>query len=253
MNCPSCGSELPAAAKFCGSCGYQMTASAGGVATASASASSLSSLDRMRSYDELASSSLNVSVGEVLSEGWELTKSNFGLLIGAFVVYAVISMAAGFVPFGSLVVGGPLMGGLLAIALRLVAGRPAEFNNLFDGFKRFVPLMLVQIVMGLLVGFGMLLLFLPGLYLAIAFAFGTHLVVDRDEEFWPALMGSMKVVNGHFATMAIFALLVGLIVFVSALPLGLGLIVTGPWAMMSSAVLYKRVFGIAGGAERMGG
>ncbi len=256
MNCPSCGSELPNSAKFCGGCGYQMTAqaqAAGGVATAAAAPSSaLSSLTHGASYDEIAQTPLNIGVGDLLGEGWAITKPNLGLLIVGMIVVGAISMAAAFVPFGSLIVGGPLAGGMIAVALRLVAGRPAEFNNFFDGFKRFVPLMLTQLVMGVLVGVGVILLILPGLYLAVAFSFAMYLVVDRDEEFWPALMGSMKVVNGHIGLMLVFMIVMGLIAFVASIPFGLGLLVAMPLFMISTAVLYKRLFGIAGGAERMG-
>lgn len=253
MNCPSCGSELPAAAKFCGSCGYQMTESAGGVATSSAAPSSLSSLDRLKSYEEIAQTPLNLGVGDLLREGWELTKPNLGLLIGGMLVIGLISMAAGMVPFGSLIIGGPLTGGAIAVALRLVSGKHVEFSNFFDGFKRFVPLMLVQLVMVAMVFAGTLLLVLPGLYLAIALMFGTHLVVDRDEEFWPALMGSLKVVNAHLGTIAVYMLAMMGLSIVGMLTCGLGMLVVGPLMMVSSTVLYKHLFGIAGGAERMAG
>jgi uncharacterized membrane protein len=164
----------------------------------------------------------------------------------------VLNMGVSFVPLGSLVVGGPLAGGVIAVALRIAAGRPVEFSNMFDGFKRFLPLMLAQLVMVVLVGIGMVFLILPGIYLAIVLGFGLHLVVDRDEEFWPALMGSMKVVQKNLLSVFLVGLAVGLVLFVASIPLGLGLLVAGPWAVMVSAVLYRKLFGIAGGAERMG-
>ena len=44
-------------------------------------------------------------------------------------------------------------------------------------------------------------------------------------------------------------LVVGLIVAVSALPLGIPLIWTFPWALMVMGVLYRRIFGAAGDAR----
>lgn len=253
MNCPSCGSELPDAAKFCGSCGYQMTAeSGGGVIATAVPSSGPAALAHVSSYDEIAQTPVSIGVGDVIGEAWELTKPNFGLLLGASIVVGLLSVAASMVPFGSFILGGPIMGGLIAVALRIASNRPVEFNNVFDGFKRFVPLMVVSLVMNLLIVAGMMLLILPGLYLAMAFMFGMTLVVDRDEEFWPALMGSMKVVNGHFGTMAVYVLAMVGLALAGTLTCGLGFLVVGPLMMMSSVVLYKRLFGIAGGAEHLG-
>lgn len=257
MNCPSCGTELPDAAKFCGSCGYQtipVAQAVGGAASAVAAPSGgAMTLAPVRSYDEIAATPADLGVGDILSEGWETTKPQLGLLIGGMLVVGLIYFVAANIPFAGLVLGGPLFGGVTIAVLRLLNGREVEFSTFFDGFKKLMPLALVGLVSGLLAGVGFIFLLLPGLYLSLAFMFGSHLVIDRDEEFWPAMMASMKVVNGHFGFMALWGLTMFGLAMAGVLTCGLGFIVLGPLIAVSNGILYKRLFGIAGGAEHLGG
>jgi hypothetical protein len=254
MNCPSCGTDLPEAAKFCGSCGYQMTAptaQSGGPAIASAGGGALQTAG-VKSYEEAAADVNDFALMDTLKEGFELSKPYLGLLIGGFLVLILAMMAAGMIPFGSLVLGGPLLAGMTIVSLRIANGSPVEFGNFFDGFKKFVPLMLLNIVVGILVGLGAVLLLIPGLYLAIAWSMATTICIDRDEDFWPAMMASMQVVNGNFGKIFLWMLLLGAVNFVGALACGLGMFVTAPVTGVATAVFYKKLLGIQGGAERMG-
>lgn len=256
MNCPSCGTELPDTAKFCGSCGYQMTAASAVAATPMAPAvatptGNVPAPMPVPSYDEITSRGMDLPIGEILGEAWELMKPNFWLLVGGlFVLQLAGNVAAN--TFIGIVVLGPLMAGFDIVCLRLVAGRPVEFGNLFDGFKAFVPLMLLGIVKVALIGLGSVLFVLPGIYLGLAFTWAYLIAIDRGEEFWPALMASMRAVNGSFLSTFVFLFVVGLVAMLGLVGCGLGLLVTVPLAQLAIAVAYKRNFGIAGGAERLG-
>lgn len=254
MNCPSCGTDLPEAAKFCGSCGYQMTAPTATASPSMTGASSGGPLQTagVKSYAEAAAQEHTFGLGDTLSEGFELSKPYLGLLIGGMLVVMLAFMAAGMVPFGSLIVGGPLMAGMTVVSLRIANGAPVEFGNFFDGFKKFVPLMLLNIVMGFGVALGSLLLILPGIYLALAWSFAMTICVDRDEDFWPAMSASMQVVNGNFGKVILWMLLVGAVNAVGVLACGLGIFLTAPVTGVATAVFYKKLLGIQGGAERMG-
>jgi hypothetical protein len=249
MNCPSCGTDLPEAAKFCGSCGYQMTEPASpSAAPLVASAGSAN----VMSIEEAAANPPEVGIGELLGESWELTKPNLLLLLGGGIVMFLIMFAAQMTGIGGIILMGPIYGSAAVVGLRIANGAPLEFGNFFDSFKLFLPLMLVGIVSWALTMVGTLLLIIPGLYLALAFSFAYHLVIDRGEDFWPALMGSMKVWNANVGLMLLWAL-VGIGLFIAgALPCYLGLLVVGPLMVVAQAVLYKKLFGIAGGAENIG-
>lgn len=257
MNCPSCGVELPGSAKFCGSCGYQMTAGAvasmapPGPASPASQVPALSTT-ALPSYDQIALRGLDLPTVDLLKQAWEVAKDNLGLMIGGSFVCGLLYGLASNIPFGGLIVGGPLLAGSSIAALRLISGQALELGNFFDGFKKFMPLMLLSIVSGFAMAFGFLLLILPGLYLAVAFSWAQWIVLDRDEEFWPALMASMKVVNSSFGSMFAFIFLLGLVNMAGVLACGLGALVTWPVTILASALAYQRNFGLAGGVERLG-
>jgi len=143
---------------------------------------------------ELSTTDYELDLGDYIPAGWDVVKNNFGILFGGVVIYYLINMcigAAGKVPvlgfvvqLGSLVVAGPLMGGLFYLFLKTVRGEPSDIGMIFSGFSRaFLQLFLVYIVMGIL----MLLCSLPAIIaIGIEFAdFFKHFQADAlaDQPF----------------------------------------------------------------------
>ncbi len=92
------------------------------------------------------------SIGDCFSIGWRLTMDNFGLLLLSVLSLTGLSFAAALVPFGQLIVAGPLMGGTYYIFLKRLRGEPASVGDMFDGFNRsFLPLFLVYLFMTLII------------------------------------------------------------------------------------------------------
>ena len=65
----------------------------------------------------------------------------------------------------------------------------------FKGFNRALPILLLAIVSGLLIGIATLCFILPGIYLAIAYMFALPLLLDKNLDFWPAMETSRKLVT----------------------------------------------------------
>lgn len=97
-----------------------------------------------------------------ITRGWELLKTNMGVLFVATLFYLAIEMAVGglskvpvigtILSIANFVVAGPLMGGLLYLFIRVNRGEPAQAGDMFDGFRRsFGQLFLATLVQGLLV------------------------------------------------------------------------------------------------------
>src|SRR5260370_986143 len=109
-------------------------------------------------------------------------------------------MVCGFLPLGGLLywaLRGVLYGGLYLIFLNRIRGKPARVADVFSGFNiAFAQLVLTGLVSGLLAVVGFVCcLFIPGIYLFVAWTFGVPLVADRRLEFWSAMELSRKVVN----------------------------------------------------------
>ena len=138
----------------------------------------------------------------------------------------------------------PFMAGLMMIGIRRAAGQPLSFNEIFSHFGRAVPLIITALVMTLLVYLGMLLLLIPGIYLSIAYMLAIPLVVERGLSPWQALEASRKAITQHWFKVFFLFLTMNIVVWISMLPLGIGLIWTIPMFIVMIGVLYNRIFGV---------
>ncbi len=177
-------------------------------------------------------------IGSCLSRGWALYRDRPLLLSGATLLVALINAIASSIPFGTLITGPPLLGGLYCMVMRLERGEEAEIGNLFDALPRFVPLVVAAVLMSALITIGMVLLLLPGLYLAIAYGFTTLNIIDRNLDFWPAMEHSRKTITAHFWAYTGFVLVVLLIIFLASLPLGLALPIALPVCLAAQYFFY---------------
>jgi uncharacterized membrane protein len=108
-----------------------------------------------------------LDMGGCISRGWELVKSNMGVLFVGTLIYMLIEGAisglANIPVIGALfsianfVISGPLIGGVLYLFIRAIRREPAEIGDIFSGFRRaFAQLFLGTLVQGLLIGLCML-------------------------------------------------------------------------------------------------
>ena len=112
--------------------------------------------------EELADRPHTFSVRECLGLGWRLTRENFGLFILTYLCLVLVSMLAGMIPLGSLLVSGPIAGGMYLIFLRRLRGEHAEIGQLFAGFKEaFWPLFLTYLFITVVVLLLFFVLLLP--------------------------------------------------------------------------------------------
>lgn len=229
------------------------------------------STEQVPSIEEALNRGYDFRVGELIGEAWRLVAGSKGIIIGGFLLYyaaiMLINTVLGFI-FGLLgleagaddlvgmfvsqfaisilgsVLTYPLLAGLMLIGIRRAAGQEINFNQIFSVFNNPIPVIITGILMILLVYAGMLLLLLPGLYLAIAYMLALPLVIERRLSPWQALETSRKAISQHWFKVFGWALLLGLIVGLSIIPLGIGLVWTIPLWMISTGVLYRTVFGV---------
>ncbi len=107
-------------------------------------------------------------------------KGKWGTAVGTFVVYLLLSMAAGAIPVaGTLLVGGPLALGFALFVLSISRGQEAEIEQLFKGFERFAVAFVAMLLIMLFVSLGFLLLIVPGIILSIAYSMTFFILVDN--------------------------------------------------------------------------
>ncbi|EED33452.1 conserved hypothetical protein [gamma proteobacterium NOR5-3] len=183
----------------------------------------------------------NPDIGDCLSEGWTLYKRDAALLSGATLLMAVICGVVSLIPLLGSLIYPPLLAGLYSMIIRLDRGETVTITNLFDGFQRLLPLIIASFLISLFVAIGLILFVIPGLYLLTIYGFTTLFIVDQNQDFWPAMESSRKIIHGHFWHYSLLALLLGIICVIASLPLGLGLLIAAPVCLAAQYHYYRAV------------
>lgn len=198
------------------------------------------------------------SIKEALSAGWNLTKGNFGLLLGVMITLAVISWLPGWVGgalnikdgFGvgllqliSFVVGALAQLGLIHIALSLVDGKKPAYKELFGQTRFLLPYIVASILVGLMVIAGLILFIIPGFIVALMVGMYGYHMVDTKAGILASIQGSAALTKGYRWQLFGFLLLCAVINLVGALLFGIGLLITWPTTILAYAYVYRKLSG----------
>lgn len=196
----------------------------------------------------------DLRVKNVFSRAWSAFKSRPWLMIGATLLFLFIQAlfngrqeqgpddnVTGFIILAGMVITGPLTGGMYSLCLRVLRGESAGIGMLFSGFRRFFRLLAVYILF--LVGaiVGMMLLVVPG----IIFCLGCWpaFVVAMETDLGPidCLRGAWALTKGYKWSLFRLGLVMGLLNFLGALALGVGLILTMAVSYLAFATAYDEL------------
>jgi hypothetical protein len=209
------------------------------------------------------------TVGDVMDEAWKLVKGmkgafwGAGILIG--IVYLVVDTLASV--FIRAIMGGepslivsslynglvgalltPLVMGMHMMCVRRALGQPISFSTAFEYFSKFGTALAAGLLVTLFTYLGLLALIIPGIYLAVAYEMTIQLVGDQNLSASDAMKTSRKAIAHKWWAVFGLGLLVALLTALSALALLIPLIWTIPWMMMTTGVLYRRIFYATGPA-----
>ena len=235
--------------------------------------------------EDIFSRDYDLDIGRCVGDGWNMLKNNFGTVFGGVAIFLLIQVGfslLGLIPIvgilaslGSLIVYGPLMGGLYYLILKNIRRQRAEIGDIFSGFRlAFGQLLLGYIVVALLTGvaalpgmaimavpifmmirhhameagpvllvvFGVIIAMIPAIYLGISWMFSLPLIIDKQMEFWPAMSASRKMVGKHW--WLVFGLMVvcGLINLVGFLACCVGIFVSLPLVFGAMMYAYESIF-----------
>lgn len=214
------------------------------------------------------------TIADVMKEAWRMVRGMKGAFWGAVIVLGLLRSIADTVcsailgmfltqPVGlgvqvltNTFVGAlltPLTMGLQMMCVHRALDATTSFSTAFSYFSRSGPVM-AGALLGLLLGYlGSIALVIPGIYLFVGYSLTTQLVCDQEMGAWEAMETSRRAITRRWWKVLGLDLLVTLIVLLSAVGLLVPLIWTIPWAMMTTAVLYKRIFFAPGPAASADG
>jgi hypothetical protein len=202
------------------------------------------------------------TIGEVMDEAWRLVKgmkaSFWGAAIVVGVIYVAFDLIVGLIAgmftetpnwlvkqaFRAVVgvLMTPFTMGLQMMCVRRAMGMPISFGTAFSYFPRAGTALVGALLVLFLTYLGMALLVIPGVYLFTAYMLTTPLICDAELSAWNAMETSRKAITHRWWRVFGLSLVVALLAGLSALGLLIPLIWTIPWAMMTTAVLYRRIF-----------
>ena len=216
-----------------------------------------------------------------ISEPWQLFSANAGIWLLAvcvtmlvpFLVSFLVGLAVGFSggmpspsssssPFSpSSLSGGlpPLVnislriftlvwnsffyGGIYLIAVKQVKGELISVGDIFSGGPLFGKMLLFNIIYGLLTTISVILCILPFFAVTGLFLASPCLLVE-GASVMDALSRSAEAIKSDWLTAAGFMFVMFLLILVSAVPCGLGLLVTLPMYWLISALAYRDMIGL---------
>ncbi len=215
------------------------------------------------SVEDAIAGNYQFSIGEVISEAWEKTsgvKRVFLLaLILAMVAQIVLMIVLGGILQGVLELGVagaiiqqivlmlvimPINMGIFMLGIQRSMNAQPNAMSIFNHFDKTITLFLTMLLVWILVSIGFVLFILPGIYLSVAYMMAMPLIVEKDMGIWEAMETSRKAITKKWFTFLIFFIVASIIMGISAIPLGIGLIWTFPLFMIGLGIIYRNMFGV---------
>jgi hypothetical protein len=193
-------------------------------------------------------------VGAAISYGWAKFQQNVGPLlivvlipVAAQIVLSLIAQTAvkglaGALIFQVLgVVVGAIGGlGIYRVALMITAGETPDVGKAFQ-YDRWGEWIVFSFVFGLMVGFGLLLCIVPGLFVLAFFGLAPYYFIDQRMSFGDSLRASREAVSSKgLAFPVLLSIVVGVLGVIACI---IGVFVTECIAYVAVAYLYRYAAG----------
>lgn len=198
--------------------------------------------------------------GDAYGAGWDIMWKSFVGLLAVTIIYGIISGPTAmfqwhtdelewflfpFVLFAigfGIFVAGPIGYSTNWVFLLAVRGERFELKDMFAVFqKNYWNAVAANVVVGLIVGIGIIMIIVPGIIFACRLAFVPYLVIDREMELTEALNKSWEMTRGYGWQIFLMGILAFFIVILGLIALIFGVIISSIWIKTSFATLYQAV------------
>lgn len=149
-------------------------------------------------------------------------------------LFLVLVIAAAVVQTG-------LTGGAIVYWLKLIREQDARFGDLGRGFRTLLPLLVTNLIAGICILAGTLVLVVPGVVIGLGLMFVMHVVVDKNIGYIEALKASWSITRGYKVELLLLSILCSLVCLLGAVCLVVGVFVAMPVAFGAVAVAYNRL------------
>jgi uncharacterized membrane protein len=190
---------------------------------------------------------------DILSDAFAAFKAHFALVLGGFVVFAVIQAVCGKLVIFSLFVAPHLITGFSLLLLKILRGESPVLGDLFKGFSYYIPVLVAGLLMGSFLVLGSLCLILPGILLGLMWSQTMFLLADdimaaeaggKEKSIlsgWGAMQRSAALMDGQKIRFFGYAVVLSIIGLAGALAVGIGILITLPFSWLAGAAFYARL------------
>ncbi|HJH29449.1 MAG TPA: hypothetical protein C5S51_07130 [Methanosarcinaceae archaeon] len=178
-------------------------------------------------------------MGDYFKEGFNLFKQSAGTFIVASILFWVVSIASFSILFG------PLLAGYMLIFVEKIRGKDVKVFDIFKGFNRFIPIVIVFYLTKAIIGIGFFFLIIPGLIFISWFFFVELLILDKNIGVFEAmkLNKRMSSKRGIWNYVILNVILVSILSILGGISFGIGTVLITPLVFAIYAVAYEDAFG----------
>lgn len=171
----------------------------------------------------------------------ESLKDNWGIAIGAMLLYMLVTYILGATGIGSFFLGF-IVAGYYAVNLNLIRTKTAKIEDLFSGCKNFVTNFVAYLLMQVFIALWSLLFLIPGIVKSYSYAMTMYILNDHPEmSASEAITESRKMMNGHKAELFVLHLSFLGWIILSSFTFGILLLYVMPYMQATSAAFYEKL------------
>jgi len=186
--------------------------------------------------------------------GWRLFKSHASIFVVSmlllFLSWVVLEVAVIILQrlglavwlvlhLGWLLLFSGLLVGLHVMALKSIDGEIPRVGDLFGSLERGPAYLLALSIYCLTVSGGLVLLIIPGIYLAIRYCLFAQIITDRSASALAALRKAAELAHGNWVPLGALFLIAFLLNIAGMTLLGIGLIISFPVSLLALAGFYR--------------
>jgi hypothetical protein len=132
----------------------------------------------------------------------------------------------------------PLEYGISYVHLKAARDEKIIVKDMFAVFDNYWNSVFANLLVAIIIGFGIVFFIIPGLVFACKLAFVPYLIVDKKMEAVEAVKESWKMTTGYGGVIFLTGFLVIFVALLGLLFLGIGIIISIIWIKLAFAAIY---------------
>jgi uncharacterized membrane protein len=193
------------------------------------------------------------SIKETLVYGYRTAKENLEIVLFTTLFVLALGVMGNWGDMGGRHEGYGLLGfiftilsfiiriGYTKIFLKIYDGDKPEFTEIFKSYALFWKYLGLTILLVLSVGLGLVLLIIPGIYIALRLSFSSLILVDTNIGIIDSMKESWRITKDHISKLFLFWITIALINIAGVILFGIGLVASVPISLFASIYVYREL------------